>query len=306
MIMKTKIFLASVLVVMACSEKKGSETTEDITAQDTVAVAEKVAADTVKADAVTSATNVANSPTFNGVIMVSPQRMATLSLTMGGKVHTMNVMPGQRVARGQVVATIDNPEFIELQQTYLEAQAQTEYLEKEYQRQCALGEQDATSRKKVQQSKAEYLSMKSRLSASTARLKALGVNISSLHDKGIMAYLPVTSPITGYVTNVTANIGKYLDAGEPLCDVIDKSAPLLQLTVYEKDLPMMRVGRKALFRVNGMGKKTFEAEVVSIDQSIDSKDYSVKVYAQVKTVQNEFRPGMYVRAKLLDIENKEQ
>ncbi len=119
-----------------------------------------------------------------------------------------------------------------------------------------------------------------------------------------MDYLPVKSPISGYVTNVSANIGKYLDAGEPLCDVIDKTTLLLQLTVYEKDLAMMRVGRKVLFRVNGMGKKSFEAEVMSIDQSIDDKDYSVKVYAQVKTQHNEFRPGMYVRAKLLDKENQ--
>ena len=128
------------------------------------------------------------------------------------------------------------------------------------------------------------------------------INPVSLQEKGIMDYLPVTSPLTGYVTNVDVNIGKYLDAGEPICDVIDKRAPLLQLTVYEKELSQMRTGRRVLFRVNGMGTQSFEAKVVSIDQSIDEKDYSVKVYAQVLTAHNDFCPGMYVRAKLLDSE----
>lgn len=295
---------ASMMVVMACSEQKPMETAEETTSKDTTFVTDKAdTKTTTETDAVTASTNVANSPTFNGVIMVPRQRMATLSLTLGGKIHTLVVMPGQKVTRGQVVATIDNPAFIELQQAYLEACAQTEYLEQEYLRQCALGEEDATSRKRVQQSKAEYLSMKSRFAASASRLKTLGVSPESLQEKGIMDYLPVTSPLTGYITNLDANIGKYLDAGEPICDVIDKRAPLLQLTVYEKELPHMRMGRKMLFRVNGIDKQSFEAKVVSIDQSIDEKDYSVKVYAQVLTVHDDFRPGMYVHAKLLDAEN---
>ncbi len=303
--MRTKILFASMMVVMACSEQKPMGAAEETTPKDTTSIAERSdtkATEPAEADVVTAATNVANSPTFNGVIMVSPQRMATLSLTLGGKIHTLTVMPGQKVTCGQVVATIDNPAFIELQQAYLEACAQTEYLEREYQRQCALGEEDATSRKRVQQSKAEYMSMKSRLAASESRLRTLGINPVSLQEKGIMDYLPVTSPLTGYVTNVDVNIGKYLDAGEPICDVIDKRAPLLQLTVYEKELSQMRTGRRVLFRVNGMGTQSFEAKVVSIDQSIDEKDYSVKVYAQVLTAHNDFRPGMYVRAKLLDAE----
>lgn len=301
--MKTYIFLYAALLLAACSEKKGSETNSDTTPADTATVShvgtDSVITSAEKADAVTSATNVANSPTFNGLMMVSPQQHATLSLTMGGKIHHLSVMPGQFVSKGQIVATIDNPEFIELQQTYLEASAQTEFLSQEYQRQSTLGEHDASSKKRVQQCKADYLSMKSRLSAASSRLHALGINPSLICEKGIMSYLPVTAPFSGYVTNLDVNVGKYLDTGSPICDIINKSKPLLQLTVYEKDLSLFRVGRKVLFLVNGLGKTSFDAVVVSIDQSIDRKDYSVKVYAQVKSERSEFRPGMYVRAKLV-------
>ena len=131
--MKTYIAnIIAAMILVACSGNKTSEATEPIAdkgqSADTVEI--KANADSASVDGVSSATNVANSPTFNGVMMVSPQQNATLSLTMGGKVHSLKVMPGQAVSRGQVVATIDNPEYIELQQTYLDASAQTEFLER--------------------------------------------------------------------------------------------------------------------------------------------------------------------------------
>ena len=294
------VYLTAALMMAACSGGNSSDvdsqTSDSVDKSDSVEI--KANADSVGIDGVSSATNVANSPTFNGVIMVSPQQNATVSLTMGGKVHSLKVMPGQAVARGQVIAFIDNPEYIDLQQTYLDASAQTEYLEKEYKRQSDLSANDASSQKKMQQSKAEYLSMHSRLSAAASRLKTLGVNPASVKLNGIQPYLLVKAPINGFVTNLNVNLGKYLDAGEPICDVINKSQPLIQLTVYERELNLMRVGRPVEFRVNGMGKKTFNAQIVSIDQSVDAKDYSIKVYAKVMASNSDFRPGMYIRAKL--------
>lgn len=292
--------LALMLLATSCAgDKKPSAEDASVNAAEKTS-ADSVAkqSDTKTVDAVSSATNVANAPTFNGLMMVSPQRNATVSLTMGGRIHTLSVMPGQSVRQGQVIATIENPEFIELQRSYLDASANIDWLYKEYERQKSLGSHDAASAKSVERSKAEYLSMKSTLMAAEASLKALGVNPSQLHAKGISPYLPVKAPLSGYVTNVKANLGKYLEAGAPVCDVIDKRQPLLQLTVYEKELSLMKVGLPMEFRVNGMGKKTFTATIVSIDQSVDAEDYSVKVYARVDSPNDEFRPGMYVRAKM--------
>lgn len=304
--MKKELYgcLAAALLAVACSEKQKQAEVPAVvesSVETAVAVEDTVAADSAAAaevDGVTAATNVANRPTFNGVMVASPQQEATVSLTMGGKIHSLSVMPGQAVAKGQVVATIDNPEYVALQETYLDAAAQLEYLEKEYARQRTLGERDAASQKKVQQSKADYLSMKARCMAAEARLKALGVSPQTLQTQGISPYLSVEAPISGYVTRLTANLGKYLEVGEPLCDLINKSQLLLQLTVYEKDLSLMRTGGAAEFRVNGMGKQTFAATIVSIDQSVDPTDYSIKVYARVQSSCPDFRPGMYVRARV--------
>ena len=296
---KTTLLFATALVMMSCGGK-----TEPSMAE-MEEKADSVAADTVKTevDAVTSATNVANSPTFNGLISVAPNRIATVSLTIGGRIHSLNVMSGKAVARGQVIATLDNPEFIELQQTYLESKAQLEYLEKEYLRQKTLGQGEATSQKRVEESRADYLSMKSRTEAAATRLKALGISPSSVCTNGIRPYLPVVAPIGGFVGNLSVNLGKYVEAGMPICDVVNKSNPMLELTVYEKDIALMKVGDKLQFRVNGLGKSTFAATIVSIDQAVDKKDYSIKVYAKVSETNPQFRPGMYVRAKIAGRKN---
>ena len=296
---KTTLLFATAFVMMSCGGKNEPSMAE------MEEKADSVAADTVKTevDAVTSATNVANSPTFNGLISVAPNRFATVSLTIGGRIHSLNVMSGKAVARGQVIATLDNPEFIELQQTYLESKAQLEYLEKEYLRQKTLGQGEATSQKRVEESRADYLSMKSRTEAAATRLKALGISPSSVCTNGIRPYLPVVAPIGGFVGNLSVNLGKYVEAGMPICDVVNKSNPMLELTVYEKDIALMKVGDKLQFRVNGLGKSTFAATIVSIDQAVDKKDYSIKVYAKVSETNPQFRPGMYVRAKIAGRKN---
>ena len=203
-----------------------------------------------------------------------------------------------QVRQGALLATLENPDFIALQQTYLDSHAQAEYLQAEYERQKTLSTEQAASQKKFQQSKADYLSMKSKLEATAAQLTLLGIVPEELLKSGIQPLLQVKAPISGYISDVAMNIGKYIQPGEALCEVIDKSAPLLCLTTYEKDLADMKVGSPVQFRVNGMGKTVFKATLVSIGQKVDEVSRSLEVYARIDDVNQQFRPGMYVTARI--------
>lgn len=293
--MKKITFPLVLLLFAACSSNKESQSAEE----PATAVAEEVVPDTAQVDAVTSATSKPNQVSFNGTMVIPPQRMATVSLTMGGVVKSTSLLPGESVRQGAVLATLENPDFITLQQTYLDSHAQTEYLSAEYQRQKALSAEQAASQKKFQQSKADYLSMKSRMEAAAAQLNLLGVTPETLLQQGIQPYLQVKAPINGYVADVEMNVGKYMNAGDPLCEIVDKSHTLLRLTTYEKDLADMKVGNPVQFRVNGMGKTVFKATLISIGQKVDKNTRSVEVYARVDTVNSQFRPGMYVTARIM-------
>lgn len=291
--------LCLLLISCSSSDKNVSKDTMEPAAELVFNVAVPVEETTDnEIDGETSATEVSNSTSFNGILMLPPQRHATITSTMGGKVHAVYMIPGEYVRKGAVIASLEKPEFIELQQSYLDAYAQVEYLETEYQRQQRLSEQEAASQKRFQQSKAEFLSMKSRLDAAAAQLTILGITPDELLKKGITPYLEIKSPLNGYISDLEINLGKYINAGESICEVMDKGETLLRLTAYEKDLTYLSVGDKVIFRVNGLNTQTFEAVIISVGQAVDKVNRSLEVYAKVKESNSHFRPGMYVSAHI--------
>lgn len=297
--MKKMIFPVVVLLLASCnsSDKQTTRQISDVlpekTLTDTIS-----AADTSQVDGMTGATNVANAPTFNGTLVLPPQHFAAITLPMGGIIKNLSLLPGTYVQKGSILATLENPEFITLQQEYLDSRAQLEYLEAEYHRQQALSQEEAASQKKLQQSKADYLSMKSRMQAAVAQLQLLGVQPEKLIQNGISPSLEIKAPISGYISNLQANLGKYLDSGEPLCDIIDKSRMMVRLVAYEKDLEGLNVDSPLLFHINGLGNTTFHGKLVSIGQEVDDTNRSIELYAEVAENNPLFRPGMYVSARM--------
>ncbi|WP_455643384.1 efflux RND transporter periplasmic adaptor subunit [Parabacteroides sp.] len=297
--MKRILIPVAALLLVACNRPTQPEETAAATVSDTAAMIVEPQATSdpaTQVDAVTSATAMPNHSSFNGTLVIPPQRHATVTLTMGGTIHSTSLLPGEYVKKGTVLVTLENSDFIDLQQTYLDAHAQAEYLLKEYERQERLSAEEAASQKRFQQSKADYLSMKSRLEAAAAQLTILGIDPDELLRNGIRPYLEVKSPLNGYVASMNLNLGKYIEAGQPVCDVIDKGETLLCLTAYEKDLQDLEPGKRVQFRVNGMGEQTFHATLLSVGQEVDETSRSLEVYARVKESNARFRPGMYVSA----------
>ncbi|MBR5298113.1 MAG: efflux RND transporter periplasmic adaptor subunit [Parabacteroides sp.] len=235
---------------------------------------------------------------FNGTITYSPRCINTVTLTMGGSLEAVSVFPGSFVKKGQIIATLKNMEFIELQEEYLTSLAQVEYLEKEYQRQNKLASHEAASQKKLQQSKADFLSEKSRLDATRAQLALLDVDAELLRQNGIKTYLEVKAPISGYITDMQVNSGHFFEAGQSICDIINYSETMLLLTAYERDITHIALGDCVTFTVNGLTNKTFKAEVVAIDPMVNSENRSINVYAKVKNTDKQFKLGMYVSANI--------
>ena len=255
-------------------------------------------ADDSQVDAASGATAVPNQTLFNGVLVIPPQDQATVTLTMGGSIRSTSLLPGSYVKKGEVLATLENPDFITLQQDYLDSHAQYEYLRAEYLRQTTLSREEASSQKRFQQSKAEYLSMRSRMDAAAAQLSLLGVDTTRLLERGIVPFLEIKAPISGYAVSVKMNVGRHFGVGEPLCEIVDKSDMMLRLTAYEKDLSHLKTGDSVLFRVNGMESETFHGVVTMIGQQVNNENRSIEVYVRIAEQQAQFRPGMYATARI--------
>lgn len=233
----------------------------------------------------------------NGRVDVPPQNMITISAQLGGYLKSTKLMEGMQVKKGEVIAVMEDQQYIQLQQEYLTAKAHFGSLEKEFQRQKELNETKASSDKVFENSQAEYLSQKILIRALAERLQLINIDSERLSENSISRTVNIYSPIDGYVASVKANIGKYVNPTDPLFELVDPSDIHLVLTVFEKDLAKLFVGQKLEAYTNNEPQKKYACEIILIGKDISS-DRSGTILCHFGQYEKELIPGMYMNADL--------
>lgn len=232
----------------------------------------------------------------NGTVSVAPQNLATVSMPMGGFVKSTNLMPGNAVRKGQTLAIIENQEFIDIQQNYLEAKNRCELAKTEYDRQKELFKSDVSSQKNLQQVTSNYNSLKVQVKAFEQKLSLVGINPFKLNEDNISRSVALVSPISGYVKAVNVSIGKSVSASDVLFEIVNSDKLFLELTLFEKDADKVSNGEKIRFYINNETEQ-HEAVVYQTGKSINN-DKTYKVYANVVGHCKNMLPGMYVNAHI--------
>jgi len=232
----------------------------------------------------------------NGTVSVAPQNLATVSMPMGGFVKSTNLMPGNAVQKGQTLAIIENQEFIDIQQNYLEAKNRSELAKAEYDRQKELFKSDVSSQKNMQQVTSNYNSLKVQIKALEQKLSLIGINPFRLTEDNISRSVAVVSPISGYIKAVNVSIGKSVSASDVLFEIVNSDKLFLELTLFEKDADKVSNGEKIRFYTNNETEQ-HEAVVYQTGKSINN-DKTYKVYANVVGRCKNMLPGMYVNAHI--------
>lgn len=230
----------------------------------------------------------------SGIVTVAPQNLATVCMPLGGFVKTVCFMPGNAVSKGQTLAILENQEFVDIQQNYLEAKNKLEYAEAEYIRHTELYKEDVYSQKNLQQVTAEYKNLKAGVKALEQKLALIGINPDNLQEDNISLSVAVVSPISGFVNTVNVNIGKFVSPSDVLFEIINSDKLFLELTLFEKDADKVSADQKIRFFINNETEQ-HEAIIYQTGKSI-SDDKSYKVYANVTGTCKNIFPGMYVNA----------
>ncbi len=232
----------------------------------------------------------------NGIVAVAPQNFATVSAPLGGFVKSASLMPGQSVSKGQTLAMLENQEFIDIQQNYLDSKNKLEYAEAEFKRHSELYKDDVYSQKNLQQVTTEYKSLKTQVKALEQKLALIGINPATLNDDNITRSIAVVSPISGYVKAVNVNIGKFVSPSDVMFEIVNSNKLLLELTLFEKDADKVSNGQKIRFLINNETEQ-HEAIIYQTGKSINV-DKTYKVYATVSGKCKNMIPGMYVNATI--------
>lgn len=230
----------------------------------------------------------------SGLVTVAPQNLATVYMPLGGFVKSTSLMPGNAVSKGQTLAILENQEFVDIQQNYLEAKNKLEYAEAEYKRHNELYKDDVYSQKNVQLVTADYKSLKAQVKALEQKLALIGITPENLHVDDISRSIAVVSPIAGHVKTVNVNIGKFVTPSDVLFEIVNNDKLFLELTLFEKDADKVSAGQKIRFFINNETEK-HQAVIYQTGKSINT-DRTYKVYASVTDICKNILPGMYVNA----------
>ena len=247
---------------------------------------------------------IGNEITVNGMIDVPPQGNISVTVPYGGFLKYTEMLPGSRIKKGQVIARIENPEFIEFQREYLEALANNDYLKADFERQQTLNDENVTSSKVFQKAKSMYLTNQATIKSLESKLSLVGISPSGVKNGSISTVVNVYSPVDGVVREVYINTGKYFNARDVIMDITDATDLHVELKVYEDDIPLIRVGQRIRFRLANAPEKWMEAEIFLIGNTV-REDRSITIHGHLKEKNEELLPGMFVNAAI-EVEAQEQ
>lgn len=230
----------------------------------------------------------------NGLLDVPPQQLVTISAPLGGFLKSTTLLQGSRVKKGQRIATIENLEFIQIQQDYLEAKGNFEFAKADYERQQELAKQNVNSEKTLQQAKSNFTSWQARYAGLREKLRVLNLNPSSIEGGNVNSTINLYSPIDGYVTEVNVNIGKFVNPTDVLFEIVDTEHLHAELIVFEKDVRKLKIGQKVRFTLANESDERM-ATVYLIGREI-GEDRTIRIHCHIDDEDKELLPGMYLNA----------
>ncbi len=234
----------------------------------------------------------------NGVLKVPNQNKASINSVYSGVVQSLLIQPGNMVAKGQTIATVANPEFIQVQSEFIGMDGKILLAEQEYNRQKELNAGNAGALKNLQAADAELKALRIRKAALQQQVQLMGIAPSSLSTGKLISVLAIRSPIGGIVSNVMVKMGSYVDLTTAVAEVVDNSQLHLDLFVYEKDLSKLKNNQTIHFTITNNPGKEYDAKIFSLGSSFENDSKAVSVHAMVSGDKTGLIDGMNVTATI--------
>lgn len=297
--MKKNIPIAIICVMLtACNNnKKAEETSVETASEATVQLTEAQLKNSEIQTGQIEQRRISSLLKVNGKIEVPPQNMVSVSVPMGGYLKSTKLLAGMHISKGEVIATIEDQQYIQLQQDYLMAKAHFTSIEAEYVRQKELNLSKAGSDKVYQAAHTEYVSQKVLIRSLEEKLKLIGIKPDNLNESNISRSVNIHSTIDGFVSQVKQNIGKYVTPTDVLFELVNPADIHLQLSVFEKDLYKISIGQQIFAYNNTQPDKKYKCEIILIGKDV-SPERTVQVQCHFEQYDKSLIPGMYMNAEV--------
>ncbi|MBP6311411.1 MAG: efflux RND transporter periplasmic adaptor subunit [Flavobacteriales bacterium] len=235
----------------------------------------------------------------NGRLALPPDQNAQVSVLIGGLVKTVSVEEGQHVEKGAVLATLENLEYLQLQQDYLVTVSDMHVFDADLKRQQDLQTDRINATKTVERAQADASSARARKAGLAAKLRLFGMDPERLSPDNISASYAVRAPITGNLKRINVNLGQFAEPNKPLFEIVDTRRLHIDLNVFEQDVARVKVGQQVVFGHAGEPVGQHTAMVFAINKAFETDQQAVLVHARLDDTGEELLPGMYIEALIM-------
>ena len=236
----------------------------------------------------------------NGMFDVPPENKASVSVYFGGYVKRLDLLPGQKVNRGQVLFVLENPEYLEVQRDFLEEKGRLKYLKSDYERQKTLARDNVASEKQFLKAESDFKVTSAKYESLRKKLQMMGIAPEKISEVNLQSNIAVLSPVSGYVSRVNTNLGSYLDASAVGVELINPEHLHLEIQIFEKDLPKVKAGQKIVFNLQDDPTKKYNGRIHLVGKAVEPQSRTISVHADLENEEDKelFNPGMYVEAQI--------
>lgn len=238
----------------------------------------------------------------NGKLEVPPQSRAAITSVIGANVVSIEVIEGDKVLKGQIVAYLSHPNIVKMQTDYLSALSNCKFLKKTYDRQQKLFNAGISSGANFQKVEAEYEASNTIVNGMAAQLQLLNVDLTTLRSGAIIEKVALESPIEGFVQKVEVKIGQYVEPQTELLDIINTQQTHADFMVFEKDVNKVKIGQEVIFTMQSIQEEEFTAKIYSMSKTFEDNPKAVHVHAEIENKKGDLIPGLYIQGKI-QVEN---
>jgi len=244
--------------------------------------------------------NLGNNIKVTGTLELFPQDRANISPFVGGNVRSIKVIEGDQVQKGEVLAYLEHPDIISMQQEFQEKNDDLVFLKQDFERKQTLYDKGVSSGKEFQMAQSKFRSTTSSVNALKSKLRLLGLNADKIAEGQIFSAVPIITPIKGFVDEVLVNLGDYVAPQTKMFAVSDNTKLHVDLKVYEKDISKVKLGQQVFFTVASKPNEILKAKVHSIGKTFETDPKALHIHADMDIKNDELLPGMYVEGRIVE------
>lgn len=234
----------------------------------------------------------------NGMLDLPPSNQAAINPPHKGFVEKTRFLEGDYIKKGTVLAELSHPDYLQLQQEYLEVKSRLTFLALELERQRTLAAAHVSAKKKLQETEAEFNAMTAKQTGLKERLNYIGISTQNLETGTMQRRIAIRAPFSGYITKVNIRLGALVEPENTMYEMVDNRHMHLELKVFEKDLFRIKKGQRITFRLPTQGNKTYEGDVHLIGKEFDQDNRTVNIHGHLTEEHSEFIGGLYAEAQI--------